>query len=200
MNHTEHYGDVGNASGVEELYITKKQVVILTGFQYHDLDAFIQLNNVPYENNLIPVFKFIDALRKATKKVPKREDDMEKAKRHEEVMKLRIVNQERLRKLIPIQDAKVRVKKAFSAVAKYIQHGCKAAAPRVAICQDVRECERIMLAAYDTAIDQLAKEAKIISWEDDGAKTELRGTELPESAPEDSSGAGAGEDTDTSEG
>ena len=194
------------AEPVEPIYVTKKAILsACPKIHQIDLDRIMARYEIQVTNGLFNVFDLISGMGIQIKgkfgvNGGVSNSDLDIEKRREEVMKLRIINQERLRRLIPIEDAKIRVKKAFLAVAKYIQHGTKATAPRVAICQDVRECERIMLAGYDNALNLLEKEATIISWEQDSAKTQLRGTELFESSAEDSGNTGSAEDKDTSEG
>ena len=210
---------------VREIFAPDKYFIELGGFSNKGWSTFKkrwQLNT--NEKGWSSVFQVIDVLRTMNTKISKddkvailkhkynivddegNEKDAEihvmsvkEALDYEKLQEVRIKNQERLGRLIPVQTAKDRVRTAFQAVANKIRYAAKAASVRVAISANARDCENIILEAWNGAVDLLGEEAKNVAWEKEGASVKLGGTVLAEAADEGASSDSSEQDSDTTE-
>lgn len=116
---------------------------------------------------------------------------------YEKLQEVRIKNQERLGRLIPVEVAKTRQRTSFQAVSSAIKYGIKLASVQVAVSTNARDCENIMLNAYNSALEILKEGAEDVPWEKEGASIKLGGTELADFADEGTSSDSGGEDSDS---
>lgn len=166
---------------VEEMYVPRKYFQTIGGFSAPDFSAFCTKHGIgKNEEELYPVFAICGALNADRKKHrgASVSSDLEEDLKKEKLLEARIKNQEKLKLLIPIDDAKARVRSAFLGVANILKYAIKSSAPRVALNNNVRECENILVNCYNEAIEHIKNTAKIQDWEEMGADTELRGVEL----------------------
>ena len=185
---------------VQEYCLPRKLFMELGGFSASDLSHFTAQHDIQPTEDGLPVFKTMAALNKIRKSKSADGDELSIELKTEKIQEARIKNQERLGLFIPKEMAKERVREAFQAVANSIRYAVKLAAPQVSICNNARDCENILISAYNNALEDLDKKAKDISWEADGVKTQLGRTELAENTEEGSSGTGDREDQSTLEG
>ena len=136
---------------------------------------------------------------KANIKIDDPEADLERAKKYEEVQKLRILNQTKMGALISRDRAKARSITLLSAFATKMRYTIKHTSAQVAGMADAREVEKILTNNYNAVIDTLEREAKLISWSEDGLSSELGRTQLSEDSGQDTSGGSGQEDKTTAE-
>jgi len=174
---------------IQEYYLPRKLFLEIGGFTSQDLSVFMQKHSLDTNPEGIPVFGVVEALNKERKKRRFGEDDdFDRDIKKEKLIKARIENQSNLKELIPIVEAKKRVKDTFLAVANMMRYAIKLAAPKVARCVNARDAENVLIDAYNNAIEHMEEQSVNISWENEGAKTKLGGTELVEDTEEDTSG------------
>lgn len=186
---------------IHEYSLPRKLFIELGGFSSGDLSHFCAANDIQPNEDGLPIFATMKALNQVRKRKGAGSDDEVSIElKTEKLQEVRIKNQERLGQLIPKDMAKERVRETFQAVANSIRYAVKLAAPQVAICNNARDCENILISAYNNALEDLHRKAKDISWEDDGVKTQLGRTELVEDSQTDSSGGSDSEDSSPIEG
>ena len=94
---------------------------------------------------------------------------MEIALKEENIQSKRINNQAKLALLIPKEEASERVKTVLRAMMNLVKNAMKNAAPRLVNIEEKRNVETILTEEWNDAVDLLRKEAKVISWEQDGS-------------------------------
>ena len=95
----------------------------------------------------------------------------------ENVLSKKINNQAKLGLLIPKEEASERVKHLLIALISLIKNAIKNAAPRLINIGEKRDIETILTEEHNDGVELLRKEAKVISWDQDGS-TELLATTL----------------------
>ena len=176
-----------------EIYVERLRLVSMGGFTSSDFTEFIRRNNIQSnEDRRYPVFKVISYLNEERKKRQHGRkgasiDELDRQKKHEEVMKIRIANQEKMGILIPRIEAKERVRLAFQAVANKIRYSIKNIAPRLIGMDNERTVEEMLIHSYGNAIKDLENEAKNVSWEEDGLENQPGRTELVNNSGTDAS-------------
>ena len=177
-----------------EIYKERAFFQELGGFSAPDFTGFCHRHRIPCIHDsgharypVFEVMKAINSERKLRTGLKKEPDDLDKELKRERVIKERILNQKNMGLLIPISDAKARIVNVLSAVTNSMRYSIKSAATRVALCNNVRDCENILTEDYNNAIETLTiNKAKIQSWEEMGANTKLRRVELLEDSEETS--------------
>jgi hypothetical protein len=187
----------------EEMYAPRTLFVHLGGFNDSDFTKFVQKYGVNVNgDNLYPIFEIMTHMNKERKtRHGLKTDEMsglDTQKRYEEVMKLRIINQERAGLLIPRSVAKDRVRVAFTTVANKIRWSIKNVAPRLIGVTNARDVENMLTQSYNNALEDLETQSKNITWEEDGRKVEFGRTELVEDSGEDFS-SGSSDQTETTD-
>lgn len=178
----------------EEIYIQRGQLLEQGGFTEADLHEFTKRNNIePNEDRLWPVTVIISALngeRKKRRWGVKGEgmDQLDLAKRGEEVRKLRIINDEREGILIERQYVKDRIRLAFQTVASKIRYAIKNTAPRIVGLDSAKIIEEVMIKNYNGAIVSLEEDCDKISIDLDGIKAKRSVLEDESSETQNKSG------------
>lgn len=168
-----------NRVDLEEEYVERVRLTEMGGFTTSDFTDFIRRNNItPNEQRMYPVFKIISALNTERKKRQHGKkgagvEELERDKKHEEVMKIRIDNQAKLGILISREYAKERMRMAFQAVAIRLRYSIKNVAPRLIGLDNARLVEEILTKAYNSSILGLEEEAQNVTWEEDGVTNKL---------------------------
>jgi hypothetical protein len=193
-----------NTHNVEEIYLPHAYFIKLGGFNAPTFTVLCKQHGISPTDEGYPVFTVLKALRaRAYQKGRNSTDDadnLERELKKEKIIGERIKNQKQLRMLIPIEEAKERIRTTFLAVANMLRYAIKKSSPQVALCSSVRDCENILIEAYNSAIKKLKADSKIQTWEEMGANTELRGIELSDNSAQDISTGGSEEDSDSLEG
>jgi hypothetical protein len=198
----------------EEIHIPRKYFIERGGFTQPDLTTFLKRNDITCNSDgFYPVMRIVEALNSERKK--KRfdsdgDDDLEIELKREKIQKERIINQQRLGRLIERDRAKERVRIAFSAVANKIRYSIKLVTPKLVQYvwavknseiqePSAREIEALLSNEYNGAIELLYSEVNNVTWEQDGSEVKLRRTELAEDSGESVTSTGSTEDTSTAE-
>ena len=106
--------------------------------------------------------------------VDDKEMQVELVLKEESVLSKQISNQLKLSVLISKEEASERVRRVFRAIISITKNAIKNAAPRLVGVVEKHDAEVIMTEEWNDAIDLLRKEAKVISWEQDGSSKLLR--------------------------
>jgi hypothetical protein len=180
----------------EEIYAPRLLFTELGGFTSTDLSAFLQRNGISAHAEGIPIFRTIAALNAERKKKQfgSASQDVDAELKKEKILKERIANQERLRVLIPNARAKERMRDTLQRVQNMVRYAIKQAAPRVAACIVVRDCENILIETYNAAIDELEQSSTLMDWEDETTHYKSRRTELAEDTEASISSGSSDED------
>jgi hypothetical protein len=203
---------------VKEKYAPRKFFVTIGGFSGPTFSQFCKKHNIcngmDEEDQAfgVPIFKVMNCLvaertvrnnymGKGTAQESPNVDseELEAQYKFERIQKERINNQIKLGNLISRDRAKERVRSLCLAVSNMIRYGIKNAAPRVAACNDVRDCENILIDSYTNALDELKRKSKNITWEEDGVNNKLGRTTVADDTGEDSGLGGSEEDSPTTE-
>jgi hypothetical protein len=193
---------------VKEMYAPPKFFTTIGGFSSADFaktmgQAQIMIN-ADGEYPVFKVMEYINELRKrfnikrrgfaTTDGATEESEDVSSELKKEQILKVRIENQEKLKQLIPVPAARKRVQTTLQAVANKIRYAIKQSAPLVAICQDARDCENILIQNYNGAIELLSAEAIDQSWEDYSASHQPGRTQLSSTSREDTGNGSSKED------
>ena len=186
----------------EEVFMNRKSFQEAGDFSAPDFTTFCKKHGIQKnEEGLYPVFKIVHALNRDRKQSrgQKHGLDLEIELKKEKILKERIANQKSLKLLVSVDEAKARVRNGFLGITNILKYAIKSSAPRVALNNNVRECESILTKCYNGAIEEAKKNAKLQDWEELSANTELRRVELSEDTGEDIGFEGSGEDSVSAE-
>lgn len=180
---------------LEEVYLDRKRMIEMGGFSRTDFLKFCKNHDIYADDNAkYPVFAIMNALNQERKKRQHGNrgeagmDDLDREKRKEEIMKIRIANQKELGKLIPIEKAMDRTRVAFQTVAAKVRYSIKSASAAISstIIDNPLLAEEILIKHYNNALDELEREVDNVTWEEEARTTKLSRTELSEDTGEDS--------------
>lgn len=182
----------------EQIWEPRQKIIEMAGFSKTDFENFVQRHQIEPEyrgaHTYYPMYDIMFRLNQVRKSAARGSKaaslDLDAQKKYEEVAKLRIVNQERMGKLIPRERARTRVLTLLSAFAQKLRYTIKNTAAQVVGMNDARAVENIMTQNYNNVIEMLEAEARILTWGEDSASSELGRTELPTDTGKDSGDRG----------
>ena len=185
----------------KETYLQRILFMELGGLSSTQISHLCSKYGIQAEPMGLPVFamiKAIDSERKSAK-YTKDGKDVDAELKGERRLKERLNNLEKMGLVVSKERAKERIRTTFQAAANMVRYAIKRAAPRVAVCNDPRDCENIMISEFNSGIDELETQAKDITWEDErgGFDDLTRGTLMAEDSVEDSSRGSREEDSVT---
>jgi hypothetical protein len=196
---------------VTEEWFPAKCFTTIGGFTAPDFTKVVVASGAEQnEDGNYPIFKILEYVNQLRKNMstrgrtgainPEDEDDVGRELKREQVLKARIDNQEKLKQLIPVPAAKRRMQTTLQAVANKIRYAIKQSAPSVAICNNPRDCENILIQNYNGAIELLSSELTVQSWEEYSASHQPGRTELVTTAGTNTGNGSSQKDEASSEG
>lgn len=179
----------------EEMYCTRTHLMQMAGFTSTDLTDFLRRNEVEASDEGYPIFAIMNSLNKERKKGRWGENELDSQLKFERIQKERIVNQQRLGQLMPRELVKERVRITFQAVANKIRYAIKSVSPRLVGVPNARDVENFLTQSYNNALEDLERESKNVSWEQDGSEVQLTRTEMASDTGTDISTGSSEEDS-----
>lgn len=170
---------------MDNLFLTKEFFTNVCGVSSYDFDMLVGTHAIIPEDGKFSLAEVVDALFAEKRKLELRstaqdKESLDREKRHEEILKIRIENQRKMGVLIPREDAKNRMRTAFLAVASKIRFAIKSVAPRLVMQDNPILIGDILTESYNNAMEELYEQASNETWEEDGTKAELGRTVLAE--------------------
>ena len=156
-------------SNENDYYMKKHFFVTLGGYTQYKIDKICQAYPEAGPNDVgsYPVFAFLRAAMKwyENSSSDTQDQTVETQLKKERVIKERIQNQTKLGKLIPKEDAKIRMLRTLGDVGIKIKYAIKESSVSSVGIQDPRIIEAIMIDKHNQAIKKLEESCRLVEWE-----------------------------------